>query len=240
MRLFTHVTMLAALAGVAAAPAAFAEPPAVAQEPAAAEPAPSPAPEPAAAPEEASGPTVVYTTRPTPPAFVLMTPAQGGFAVVGALAAMSASKQMALDLQLTEPANEISAAFAAAYVSSKGGRVLERPLVITEPKTDLLKANAAADQAQYVIDVGPAGVNVTYLPLDWGRYSVLLTAGARVFDASTGKLVLKGGCQHQSDKGSQAPTKDQLLANQGAGLKAMIATASQACAAQLEQKLLSN
>jgi hypothetical protein len=202
---------------------------------------PAAEPQPAAPAAEAqvaptAGPMVTYVVRQEPPTLIVSRPANGALGMLGALAAISEGKRIAAAYALEEPANLIGAEVAQAYALAQSGQVTAEPIKLDAAHKDPVAVNAG--KARYLVTVAPANLNVIYFVTKFGRYHLLFFTKATLVDTSTGKVLAKGQCKQVPEYDeATSPTYDQMMDNQGAGLKAMVAASSKTCAETLKTQL---
>jgi hypothetical protein len=98
------------------------------------------------------------------------------------------------------------------------------------------KNPADIGDAAYVIDT-LTGVGVIYYPMDWAHYRVMFSIDAKVIDTSTGKMVGRGHCFIDPPHNADSPTSKQLMENDAALLKKIIADNTQTCLPKLVEGL---
>jgi hypothetical protein len=187
----------------------------------------------------AGGPVVAWVKHVKPPTLVDTTAASAGFAMIGALAAISAGQAIVEKDNIEDPSHELAKAIATAYAASHGGVVADAPILSDK---EMLRASPealskAATGARYVIDVDPPAMNIIYFSFDWIHYDMLYGDVVRVIDTSNGKIIAHANCFIRSEKKPGLPTHGELLANEGALLKALIARKADACLVKLKQNL---
>jgi hypothetical protein len=208
--------------------------------PALAAPAQTEAVQPALPVAPSDSPRVAYVVRNVRPQLIDITPAKGAFAVVGVAAAMATGASIVADNQIENPANEIAPAIAEAYARAHGYRLGEGPLPVDKehPLPGSREAQAAAVQgARYLVDVEPPGQTLIYFPLDWGKFDLTYVDRVRVTDLQTGKVVENATCVLKPRKRPDLLGHGELLADQAAGLKALMKFKAAECATELKTKL---
>lgn len=184
----------------------------------------------------ADAPVVASTVRTAPPVFIALTPGKAAFAVVGAFAMIAEGKKIVEANGLEDSGPAMAAGLAGLFAASKQARLSETPVTITDEHTD--KILAAGNGARYIVDVGVNAWEAMYFSTDWSHYALMYGARLRIFDTATGKIILNGRCFIKPVKTPDAPSYDELMADRAARLKAMTATASQACLADLKANVL--
>jgi len=165
----------------------------------------------------------------------MSTSEMANFAMIGAFAMIAEGKRLAAELQLEEPANTVGAEIAAAFAAARGGQVSPEPLAVTTSSQDLIASNGG--KAAFVIDVAPVGMTAIYYPSDWSHYGLIYSANLRVLDAASGKVIGKAKCRVKRATSPDPPTYEQLIGNNGAGLRKLIAAANASCVTQMKAGL---
>lgn len=91
----------------------------------------------------------------------------------------------------------------------------------------------------YYLQFIPGQWDVIYYMTNWSHYHMYFGVRARLVDLNDGKVLWNAGCSAPQDDGDNAPTIDQLWANDGALLKHWTYTSARECAAQLVKKFAS-
>lgn len=202
---------------------------------------------PAAAAAAPSGPLVAYVKHTKAPLLIDQTVAAvlpgalfGPIAAVtvGAAMTISGGSDIVAQNGIEDPSGDMARDIAMAYAAAHGGRVADGSIA-DDHKSTRAKPSALAEQAdgaQYVVDVDPPGMTLTYFPFDWEHRDLMFLSNARVIDASSDKIVAQAHCFIKTDD-SYEMTHDELLADHAAELKQVIARKSRACVASIEDKL---
>jgi len=191
-----------------------------------------------------SNQTISYTDWPTP-AFSATT--SGGVAV-GALFGAVGGAAMAIRAinegnalvkvnQITDPADSIALSLTNSLATSASATVVGPVVAAGAKPADIA---AAAPGAHYVVDVRTIGWGTMYYLADLSRYGIIYQARMQVIDTTTKAVVAEAYCIQRPVKGqaSTAPTYNELVADGAAKLKAMLAQASENCAAQFRTEAL--
>ena len=188
-------------------------------------------------------PLTVITYRKTD--FVAMTQTQAIstdlFGAVGAAAAGSIATDngntLVGDDAIPDPAESISANLAPLILGAL------KPSSV-RPLSDVDATHT--DEAALAKLAGNKGVIFEVQTINWGfmhmpfsaRYKIAVTLRARLINASTGKRIAQAPCVYASEDDG-APTYDEMVADQGARLKAMLSAGTDVCSGSI-QKLLVN
>lgn len=183
------------------------------------------------------GKTVVRTTRAAKPDFVAMTPTKAAFGMVGALSAISAGNELIKENNIAVPADAIGQRLGEQLQGVRGMQFAAMPLTVTSEEAAQI-ATAASGTADYVLDVQTKGWMLSYFPTSWGRYRVIHTAHARMIDVANKKVVAQGVCARNPENAEGAPTYDDLVNNQAAGLKNELTLAATECTTILQHEVL--
>ena len=86
-----------------------------------------------------------------------------------------------------------------------------------------------ASNANYAIDVQTVNWGFGYFPTDWSHYRALYVGKARLINLETKQVVAENGCVYRTDTNENAPTYDEMMANEAALLKTMLNKAVSYC-----------
>lgn len=181
--------------------------------------------------------TIALTVRKKPD-FSAMTAGKAMFAVLGAVAMISAGNDIVQKNNVSDPANTIAMELAKALEETQGSQLVLPPVMVRKDDIDHV-ASAIQDAARYVLDVQTTGWGFGYFPTDWNHYRVIYTAKARLIDSETKKVVAEGFCKRIPDTNTNAPTYDELLANDALLLKKELSIAADECVKSLKREMLS-
>jgi hypothetical protein len=182
------------------------------------------------------GKTIAVTTRPRAD-FVAMTAGKAAFALVGAIAMIEAGKTIVKENDVQDPAPVLAQGLLSEAATHFG--VIPAPdLSVVIDTTDVPKLAHAAAGADLLLDVQSMGNQFRYFPTDWSHYAVDSAFKVRLIDVRSSSLLAEGFCRQTTQKEPSPPTKDELLANRAARLKAILETQRDACLAQLKKDVL--
>jgi hypothetical protein len=222
-----------------ASPPAAQVPAAASDQPPAAAPAQPPAAQAPSAPPADTGPVVGYIKHTKPPFMVDQTIASAELGMIGAAVSISAGHDIVKANNIEDPSVDVARQVAAAYAATQGGHVADAPISDDQvpPKTKMEDIGHFAAGARYVVNVAPVNMEIIYFVTDPLRRDLMLGSTGEIVDASSGKVVAKGRCFVKSEKVGERYTHDQLLDNEAAALKTLIARKSQECAEKMEASM---
>jgi hypothetical protein len=180
--------------------------------------------------------SVVRTARDMPD-FSEMTAGKAVFGVLGAAAMISEGNKTVANNRIADPAIAIADALLGAMQSSHGAQVVASPVRIDNEDPARI-AELAKGKARYVLDVRTLMWQMGYFPTDWTHYRVIYTAKARLIDVEAKNVVAEAFCKQIPDSNTNAPTFDDMLAQNAARLKAINTANAQACAESLGREML--
>ena len=170
-------------------------------------------------PEAANGikdKEVVTGTRKKP-GFAAMTAGKAMFAMVGALAMISAGNEIVAKNDIQDPAGYISGKLGAALSAKYGTRVSTKTVEITDEDVQAIsKSNPGVD---LILDVRTINWSFAYFPTTWNKYHVLYSARLRLIDVKGARVVSEGFCSRVPEETPNSPTYEELLANNAQRLK---------------------
>ncbi|HEX4859820.1 MAG TPA: hypothetical protein VFV07_01200 [Rhizomicrobium sp.] len=177
--------------------------------------------------------TIVVQKKAT---FVATTSGRAAFALLGALASMSAGDQLVKDNDIADP----SVMIADGLASDLASRFKTAPPTTihdfdSDAEADIAKAAGGKGLALYV---ETTGWGFGYYAFKWGRYHVGFSMHARLIDAATGAVIAQAPCKHAFNDEDHAPDYDAMMADQAAFIKKTFADGASACVAELEGKML--
>ena len=182
------------------------------------------------------GQTVAATARDKP-SFAAMTAGKAAFALVGAAVAISEGNRIIADNTVADPAVAIGERLAQVLESRYGMQFV--PTAVPVASNDVATiAKAYGDKARYALDVETVNWSTNYFVSDWSRYRVIYTAKARLIDLRGGAVVAEGFCKRIPESVADAPTYDELMADNAARLKQELGLGADACVESLQAEML--
>jgi hypothetical protein len=179
-----------------------------------------------------SNKTVALTTSLKKPDFPVLTPTRAALGLFGVAAQISGGNAIINDSNVDDPAVAIAGDLAAILEGEYGSQTIAAPLQVADNNAGTLVAAARAS-AQYALDVR-SGWNMMYFPTDWTHYRLLYVATARLVDTSTQAVLAEGSCKYFPETNVGAPTYDEMVGNNAAGLKRELSAATRACFVSLK------
>lgn len=171
------------------------------------------------------------------PDFAAMTAGKAMFAMVGAVAMISAGNDIVRDNQVEDPANHISAALAAGLAEKYRLSVVSNDaILVADESPDRLAAQYAS--SDYLLDVRTINWSFGYFPTDWDSYRVMYSAKLRLINTADGQVVAESFCSRVPDKTDGAPSYNELLANRAQRLKDELRVAADYCVGEFKSKAL--
>jgi hypothetical protein len=183
------------------------------------------------------GQEVAVTARAEKPGFTAMTPLKAQLALVGAFLMIKDGNEIVRNNNVPDPAVAISKALAKHLEQTRGMGVVSPAINVSSDDPEHLSA-AVNGMAKYVLDVNTTNWMFTYIPTEWNRYEVTYMAMGRLIDAETKKVVASAFCKDTPESNGDAPTYDQLVANNAAWLKKKLAHAADNCIATFKREML--
>jgi hypothetical protein len=186
-----------------------------------------------------AGGEIAYVQHPQPPALADTSAGSAAFALVGSAAAIASGQRIVSEDGIEDPNREMARTLAVAYAVVRGGSVSAAPILDPDESRGASPAKLAeqAGAAKFVVDVDAPYLNLTYFSFDLTHFDLLFATEARIIDTSNNRVVSKARCFLQAQKSLDLPTHEQLLANNGAALKDLIARKSHACVDEMKAKL---
>jgi uncharacterized protein YceK len=183
------------------------------------------------------GKVVAMTDRPRA-GFVAMTPGKAMFALIGAAAMIEAGKTIVKENDIPDAAPIVDHALLLAAQEHYGAISATTPPVQIDT-TDVGKLADAAKGADVLFDVQGVGAQFRYLPLNFGKYVVDSSYKFRIIDVHARKLIAEGFCAQSTKDDPTPPSRDELLADKAARLKAILNAQRDQCTNQFATQVLS-
>lgn len=174
-----------------------------------------------------SGKTITVT-RHEKPSFTAMTAGKAGFGLFGAAAMISAGNKIVNDNAVADPADLIEQNLAPAVAKHLGAQLQSGPAPIVKggnPK----ELAAAANGADYVLDIESKGWMFAYYPADWNTYWIGYSVETNLIDAKSAKVMSKMTCYADTNKHPSSPSRDAMLANNAQIIKDVTAALGWRC-----------
>jgi hypothetical protein len=169
----------------------------------------------------------VAVSRHAAPDFTAMSAGKAAFAMLGAFAMIAEGNAIVKDNGVEDPALAITDGLLKKLAAAKAIKPLPASgLMASDDITNIVAAHAGA---QYILDYQSLGWMFSYYPTDWSHYRVNYSGRLRLIDAATRSVVAESACNSVQGDEKNPPTKEQLLENKAALLKAHLAKAGTAC-----------
>jgi len=184
-----------------------------------------------------SKPGSIMTTQREKPDFAAMTAGKAAFALFGAMAMISAGNEIIEENAVDDPADFISKELAKHLSNSlilkmKNG---DSKLIDSTDTSDIASSYSASD---LVLDVQTINWSFVYFPTDWDSYRVIYSAKIRLIDTRNKSLIAEGFCSRVPEENESAPSYDDLLNKQAAGLKKELHEAAIHCISEFKNNVL--
>ncbi len=183
------------------------------------------------------GQTATHSARAKPD-FAALTAGKATFALVGGIAMVVAGNNIVANNKIADPADVIATGLAKELENAYGVRLVTPPAKVSEDDAGRVAASVN-DAAKFVIDAQTINWSFGYFPTDWTHYRVIYTAKARLIDVQKKTVVAEGFCKHFPDSNLNAPTYEELLANEASRLKGELNTIAKECVKSMKTQMLS-
>ncbi|MBB3857141.1 hypothetical protein FHY29_002514 [Xanthomonas arboricola] len=178
----------------------------------------------------------ITITRHEMPTFVANTAGKVTFGLIGVAAAVSAGNAIVRDNHVEDPADYISLQLAQKLSTQLALPVEQgRSIKPTSSATEMAKMFPAGG---LVLDVQTTNWSSMYFPTDWNNYRVIYVAKLQLFDTAKKSKVAEGLCVRVPEYTADAPSYQQLLANQAADLKMRLRRSADGCIQEFSDKVL--
>lgn len=177
--------------------------------------------------QKLNGESLVITKRERP-SFVAMTSSKGMFALVGAVAAISAGNELVEANDIEDPAKKIADTMAT--------RLAQQHSMSYAGQTDqAITAGDASDIADaipdytYVVDVATRNWSFIYDGFNFSDYSLTYIADLQLIDTKSGAAISEGSCTYVSKDEVGTVPYDTLVADNAAFIKEQLNAAADRC-----------
>ena len=134
---------------------------------------------------------------------------------------------------MPDPADAIAAGVGQFLQKDLGSTLVTTPVAIEADDASQI-ANSTNGKAKFAIDVQTLNWSFGYFPTDWSHYRVIYTAKARLINVDTKAVIAEGFCKRIPETNANAPTYDELLANEAKVLKQELSIAASECVKSLK------
>ncbi len=170
------------------------------------------------------------------PDFLPTRPSNAAFGMLGALAAISEGQGYPESHHLVDPSARLEQRLANDLHDRFGVEVQAQPLDMTTARagTPYPRANNTV-----YVDAQSIGWGFSYFSLNWVRFRVSYAVRLMVVDASTGQVIQGENCGKVSHTSADnAPSLDQLVANDSQVMNSLIESMADACLQEFEAGIL--
>jgi hypothetical protein len=182
--------------------------------------------------DQISGKSLVVVTHEKP-SFGAATATKAMFGAFGALAMVSEGNDIVTTNAIEDPSLDIGEEIAQSLATRYDLATDAGPNISATGDVDEL-ARQYADR-DLVLFTQTRGWGFMYFPGDWDNYRVNLSMTVRLIDTDRRAVLAAADCVYSPEyaDSDQAPTHDQLLSNNAAGLKAELKKGADYCAQKL-------
>jgi hypothetical protein len=179
----------------------------------------------------------LIVTNHSIPDFSAGTAGKAMFGLVGGLAMISSGNELVRTDEIPDPAVRIGNQLANDLAQNQGVILVPSSGLVAPSggSADLLKTYPGAD---LWLDVKTYAWSYMYYPTKWATYHVFYAANIRLVDGKTGDVIAQQTCKTDPVDPNNAPSLDELRANQGALLKKLFVQAADTCVSNAEQQIL--
>lgn len=169
---------------------------------------------------------VVVHEKPT---FMAATARKAMFGALGAMVAASEGDDIVARNRIEDPSayigKEIAKSLATRYdVAPKGA-------ARTADTDDLQELASRYGSNDLILFTQTRGWGFIYFPTDWDNYRVGLNVRVKLFDPKRNQVLAAADCDYSPEyaDSDEAPTRDELMANDARGLKAELKKGADHC-----------
>ena len=178
----------------------------------------------------------VATAKREKPDFAAFTAGKAMFALVGAMAMISAGNEIVAKNNIEDPAAYIGEKLSLELSAKYGTKVSSKSVAVKdEDVREITKSNPDID---LLLDIRTINWSFAYFPATWNKYRVIYSARLRLVDIKAGKIIAEGFCSRVPDQTPNSPSYDDLLDNNAERLKKELNEAADFCVGEFKAKVL--
>ena len=178
----------------------------------------------------------VVTGKREKPDFAAITAGKAMFAMIGAVAMISAGNEIVVNNNVEDPAIYIVEKLSADLSAKYGTKVSTKSVTITDD--DVQAASKNNPGVDVILDIRTINWSFAYFPTTWDKYRVMYSARLRLIDVKDEKVIAEGFCSRVPDQTPSSPTYEELLANNAERLKRELKEAADFCIGDFKTKVL--
>lgn len=184
-----------------------------------------------------NAPSSITSSSRVKPDFSAMTAGKGAFALIGALASISAGNELIEQNQVDDPAVYISQSLTDSLKKQFSLKTISNndTLIDSDQPSVIAKHYPSSD---LVLDVQTINWSFIYFPTDWDNYRVIYTAKLQLIDTRNKSMIAEGFCKRIPEEDENAPSYKDLTSNQAQGLKNELQLAAEHCIEEFSTKVL--
>lgn len=174
-----------------------------------------------------SGQTVTYAVQ-TPSDFLLSTPENNRIPLVRVATMIKEGRGILTDNGVRDPAEAIGAGVANALQAGYGARIVPPPASAT-----------TAPAARVRIDVKTTNWGLFFKGSDQNQFGLVHSVTVQLVDVQNGRVIAGGTCKPASVDTAPVLSREAMLSNGAAGLKASLDTVAAQCVQFIKAQALS-
>lgn len=182
------------------------------------------------------GKTMTTVTR-NKPDFAAFTAGKATFGALGAGASIGAGNQLIQENDVDDPANYIADALLEELKQRHNVKSILSQQTIAKSE-DVAELSRQYGEADMLLDVRTINWSYTYFPTNWTHYRIIYSVKLRLIDTKTSKAIAEGFCARVPEGTENAPTHEELLANNAQRLKDELRIAADHCIHELKSNTL--
>lgn len=178
--------------------------------------------------DQISGRSLVVVAHEKP-TFVAATARKAMFGAFGAMAMASAGDDIVAKNDIEDPSIYIGEEIAKSLATRYNVAANEETSISDTDDPDRLASRYSG--ADLVLFTQTRGWSFMYFPTDWDNYRVGLNVTVKLFDRKRNSVLAAANCAYSPEypDSDEAPTRDELLANNASGLKAELKKGADHC-----------
>ncbi len=178
---------------------------------------------------------VLQNSKYEKPDFSAMTAGSAAFGLIGAAAMISTGNDIIEKNLVEDPAINISEKIGLA-LSDRFGISISQLKPETCASDDINTVINTYEQADLILDIKTIGWGFLYYPTHWKSYHLNYGSHLRLIDTQSKKVIAEESCRYFPEYSEDAPSYNDLVDNNAAGLKHELSKAGDYCVEFFKEK----
>ncbi len=159
------------------------------------------------------------------------------FGAIGGLNTISLGNKIITSNNVDDPAIYIGDVLSKDFSAEFNATFIDRNDVVLTSE-NVKKIIEQYDGIDYLMDVRTINWSFVYFPTTWGKYRVIYSAKLRLIGVQQGTVAAEGFCSRVPEKTSDAPSYEEMLANEAFIIKRELNIAANKCINEFKKNVL--